>query len=313
MKITRTMWWKLKGDVSQVFKNRVIAEGSRNEGEDADNMWKEMATHIRKVAIEVFEVNKENKCESKDTWWWNGDVQNAINEKKECYKRLHHNRSDENIQKYKETRRNAKKAVSEARGQAYTELYQKLDTKDGENDVYKMAKLRERKTRDFNQVKCIKHEADRLLVNDEEIKNRWREYFDKLFNDESEKIVIELDDSIDTNRRFVWRIQESELKEALKKMKTDKALGPDDIMIEVWRCFGDIAIVWLTKLFNTIFWVNKMPDEWRRSILVSIFKNKGDIQSCTNYRGFKLMSHTMKLWERVIEHCLRKLITVSKN
>jgi hypothetical protein len=63
-----------------------------------------------------------------------------------------------------------------------------------------MTKLRERKTRDFNQVKYIKDEADRLLVKDEEIKNRWREYFDKLFNDKSEKIAIELDDSIDTNR-----------------------------------------------------------------------------------------------------------------
>jgi uncharacterized Zn finger protein len=56
-----------------------------------------------------------------------------------------------------------------------------------------------------------------------------------------------------------------------------------------------------------------MPDEWRRSILVSIFKNKVDIQSCTNYRRIKLMSHTMKLWEGVIEHRLRKLTTVSKN
>jgi ribosomal protein L25 (general stress protein Ctc) len=44
-----------------------------------------------------------------------------------------------------------------------------------------------------------------------------RKYFDKLFNDESEKTVIELDDSIDTNRRFIQRIQESELKEALKR------------------------------------------------------------------------------------------------
>jgi hypothetical protein len=108
--------------------------------------------------------------------------------------------SDENIQKYKEARRSTKKVVSETRGQAYTELYRKLDMKEGENDVYKIDKLRERKTRDFNQVKCIKHETDRLLVKDEEIKNRWREYFDKLFNDESEKTVIELDDSIDINR-----------------------------------------------------------------------------------------------------------------
>jgi hypothetical protein len=98
-------------------------------------------------------------------------------------------------------------------------------------------------------------------VKDEEIKNRWREYFDILFNDESEKIAIKLDDSIDTNRRFVRRIQESEVKETLKKIKTGKALGPDDIPIEVWRCLGDIAIVWLTKLFNTIFWSNKMSDE----------------------------------------------------
>jgi hypothetical protein len=65
--------------------------------------------------------------------------------KKECYKRLHHNRSDENIQKYKEASRNTKKAVREVRGQAYTELYRKLDMKEGENDVYKMAKLLERK------------------------------------------------------------------------------------------------------------------------------------------------------------------------
>jgi phosphoheptose isomerase len=50
----------------------------------------------------------------------------------------------------------------------------------------------------------------------------------------------------------------------------------------------------------------------RRNILVPIFKNKGDIQSC-NYKEIKLMSHTMKLWERVIEHRLRKLTTVSKN
>jgi hypothetical protein len=79
-------------------------------------------------------------------------------------------------------------------------------------------------------------------------------------------------------------------------MKGGKAMGSDGISIEVWRCLGDIALVWLTKLFDHIFWSNKMPVEWR-SILVPIYKNKGGIQSCTNYRGIKLMSHIMKLWE----------------
>ena len=47
--------------------------------------------------------------------------------------------------------------------------------------------------------------------------------------------------------------------------------------------------------------------------MVPIYKNKGDIQSCTNYRGIKLMSHTMKLWERVIEHRLRAITRISMN
>jgi hypothetical protein len=55
--------------------------------------------------------------------------------------------------------------------------------------------------------------------------------------------------------------KEFEVKKTLKKMKTGKALGSDDILIEVWRCLGDIAIVWLTKLFNIILRSNKMFDE----------------------------------------------------
>ena len=147
------------------------------------------------------------------------------------------------------------------------------------------------------------------MVKEDESRHRWQEYFDKLFNGENENTTVQLDDSFDdTNRRFVRRIQE-----ALKRMKGGKAMGPDGIPIKVWRCLGDIAIVWLTKMFNNIFRSNKMPEEWRRSILVPIYKNKGDIQSCTNYRGIKLMSHTMKLWERVIEQRLRGTTQISTN
>jgi len=56
-----------------------------------------------------------------------------------------------------------------------------------------------------------------------------------------------------------------------------------------------------------------MSDEWRRSTLIPIYKNKGDIQSCTNYRRIKLMSHTKKLWERVIERRIRKETRVTDN
>ena len=55
-----------------------------------------------------------------------------------------------------------------------------------------------------------------------------------------------------------------------------------------------------------------MPDEWGRSVLVSLYKGKGDTKECGNYRGIKLMSHTLKLWERVIEARIRKEVTIAE-
>jgi 3-deoxy-D-manno-octulosonic acid (KDO) 8-phosphate synthase len=45
-------------------------------------------------------------------------------------------------------------------------------------------------------------------------------YFDKLFNEENRHTTFWLDDSFDdTNRCFVHKIQGSEVREALKRMK----------------------------------------------------------------------------------------------
>jgi hypothetical protein len=171
-------------------------------------------------------------------------VQKAIKEKKECFKCMHLDRSVDNVERYKVAKKTAKQTVSQVRGRMYDGLYQRLSTKEGEKDIYRMTKRRERKTRDIIQVKCIKDETERLLTKDEDIKYRSREYFDKLFNEDSVSSSIELDiSSDDLNRQFMRRIQESDIKDALKRMKGGKTMGPDGIPIEVWRSLGDIAIV----------------------------------------------------------------------
>ena len=84
--------------------------------------------------------------------------------------------------------------MGEAKGRAYEGLYQRLNTKEGEKDIYRLARARDRNTRDFNQVKCIKDEREQLLVKEDEIRHRWQEYFDKLFNGENENSTVRLDD-----------------------------------------------------------------------------------------------------------------------
>ena len=97
----------------------------------------------------------------KDTRWWNEDVHNIVKTKRTSSKTWQKSRNEEDFERYKYVRKYAKIEIRDAKFKLYDDLYDKLGTKDGEKDVYKLAKLRESKTRDFNHIKCIKNEDSR--------------------------------------------------------------------------------------------------------------------------------------------------------
>ena len=55
-----------------------------------------------------------------------------------------------------------------------------------------------------------------------------------------------------------------------------------------------------------------IPEEWRTSTITPIYKQKEDPLECNKFRGIKLLSHTLKLWERVVESRLRKMVNISE-
>ncbi len=65
-----------------------------------------------------------------------------------------------------------------------------------------------------------------------------------------------------------------EVRKALRRMKGGKAVGPDKIPVEAWRSLGEMAVGWLTRQFNRILEGERMPGEWRKSVLVPVFKYK---------------------------------------
>ena len=93
------------------------------------------------------------------------------------------------------------------------------------------------------------------------------------------------------------QVSEADIERALRGMNCGKAVGSNEIPVEVWKCLGQLGVVSLCKLFNRIMTTECIPSAWRKSILVPIFKYNGDVQECNNYRGIKLLTHTFKLWE----------------
>lgn len=103
-------------------------------------------------------------------------------------------------------------------------------------------------------------------------------------------------------------IEIDEVAEAVKTMKRGNAVGPDGIPAEFWKSCGTVGHNFLRELFTKIKGGNPMPNSFRDSYLLPFYKNKGDSRNCNNYRGIKLLSHTMKIWERVINNRVLTLV-----
>ena len=60
---------------------------------------------------------------------------------------------------YKEAKRATKKGVTEVKNRAYKDLYWKLDTKEGEKHIFKLARTKSRQQQDLEAMKYIKDEG----------------------------------------------------------------------------------------------------------------------------------------------------------
>ena len=274
--------------------------------------WQRVAEMIRSIArMELGETSgKISTAGRRETWWWNQEVQEKLKDKRNAKKKWDTMRDDASKLAYKTARKQAKREVAKARNKAYEELYKKLETKEGENKLFKIAKQRNRQSKGVQQVREINCKTEEMLMEEEKVKQRWKEYFDNLLNQENPRERREM--RTEDRERDVKDISGEEVKTALRKINKGKAQGPDDIPVKSWIALGNKGVEFLVNFVKRVLQGEKMPDKRRRSVLLPLCKSKGDIKECGNYRGIKLMSHSIKLWERVIETRIRKEVTIAE-
>ena len=154
----------------------------------------------------------------------------------------------------------------------------------------------------------VKAQDGTLLMNTEENISRWADYYRDLLNRARQHI-----DSRDEplTKGPLHEVTCEEVERQLKKMKNGKSCGPDGIPTEALKHLGDWGVRQLTKISNAIMPSGKMSDELRESIITPIYKDKGDHMNCSNYRGIKLLCHTMKPWEHIINQRLEDIVSIS--
>jgi hypothetical protein len=87
----------------------------------------------------------------------------------------------------------------------------------------------------------------------------------------------------------------------LRKMANDKAAGPDGYTVEVQKYINcPEHRKALLGLFNRALDTGNMPAAWKNVIIVAVYKRKGPMDDCNNYRGISLIRHNSKLLERML-------------
>jgi len=99
----------------------------------------------------------------------------------------------------------------------------------------------------------------------------------------------------------VCMITKEEVKRSLKKVGKNKAPGLSGVTAEMILVEEDLSVEWLVDVINGIVKEGHIPSEWRDSVLIPLYKGKGDPLDCGSYRGVKLLEHAMKVVKRVIE------------
>ena len=85
--------------------------------------------------------------------------------------------------------------------------------------------------------------------------------------------------------RPVEGVTDEEVMEAMNKMKLGKAAGPSEVNMDMIIASGTFGVGVMKKLCQRVLDGKGMPEDWKTSVVVPIFKGKGDVMDCGSCSG----------------------------
>ena len=151
--------------------------------------------------------------------------------------------------------------------------------------------------KDVEGGRCLRGDG-RLGFIEKDRAKIWKEHMEKIMNEENKWDCVVETDLVEGP---VEKVVRDEIVEAMQSMKSRKATGTSEVSVEMIVGSGEIRVKVMMEQCHRVLDGGGMPDKWKTSVIVPIFKGKDDVMSCGSYRGVKLLEHAMKIVERILE------------
>jgi len=113
---------------------------------------------------------------------------------------------------------------------------------------------------------------------------------------------------INKNIKFnVGPIKMKELMAAIKKLKRNRAPGPDGLTSEFFKELDYLNRIYVLKLLND-WWIGEEIDEEELMANVVMIFKKGDTSDLTNYRPISLLNTLYKLFAAILQKRIEEQI-----
>ena len=294
---------------------KIQDEGHREEngeGQSVESKWNKFKDVVKTSAEEVVQVKVSGNTKKKSTAWWTAEVAEAVKAKMKAFRKWMKTRAHEDRQEYIDKRNQAEIIKRLAKKESWQRIGEDLrrDTENTRKLLYTMARNYRKGNQEMSYV--VKDECgENLLTKQEDISERWRDYFEKLLNAEERPTFENTEQTrlqqLEEQEIIEEDISMEEVRSAVRRMKNGKAPGEDELPVEIIKALSEIGTNWLKEIINEAWKTERIPQDWGRAVVCPNYK-KGDKTQCNNYRGISLLSHAGKIYERILEARLRTQI-----
>lgn len=256
-------------------------------GNTVNETWEIFREHI----IKTMEENTTNNIKPKKKRWMTEEILKLMEERRKC---------KNNTEEYKSKQREIKNKIKNAKEEWMTDRCEEMEDLERRHDTFNMYKKVREVAGLFNKKapSILMDNAGKTIIDEGEVLNAWIQYIDDLFGDNRPASMTDVEDNEGPE------ILKSEVLFNIKSAKTKKAAGPDDIPVELLQLINEKNIDILVKLFNDVYNTGEIPEEWLRSVFITIPK-KQRARRCNDHRLISLMSHTLKVFLKIIHSRIR--------